>query len=184
MSLRETLRFTSIAFGAAVSASLITTHLDRRTLPDKVALRELVIVDEKKQPTAGIASYNGRTVLTFYSPNSPRPALEVGLEDGGATRFLRFFGGQGQVIAAIDGPSNGGSTLYLGDELRETRVTMGALQTDIPAQGVVRDWGLVFRAPGYREALFNLIVKAPAAPQQPTAAIRLVRSNGGIWTVQ
>mgnify|MGYP007095782350 FL=1 len=92
MPLSRIFASTSIALLAAVSASLFTEWLNRTRSPDKLALREIQIMDEKGHPTAAIASYNGRTTLIFYSPDTPGPAIELGVEDSGRSRFLRIFG--------------------------------------------------------------------------------------------
>jgi hypothetical protein len=148
----------------------------------RLETKELIVLDAHNKPAAQLASENGRTVLRFYGPGSST-ALEVGVDERTA-KFVRLFGKDGRTVAALNSlPPNGEATLYLGDDRWETRLILGALRTDTDRGGeAVNDWGLEFRRPGSSQSLFNVLLRSGGSPLEATAALRLIRSDGTVWT--
>lgn len=183
-------KFLGAAFAAsfgAIIGSLLTTSLNSSRMGTNAAIqtRDLTILDEHSRPAARLTSLAGKTVLRFYSAQST-PALEVGVEQNGSSRFVRFFANNGRMVAALNSVApNGESTLYLGDERWATRVIIGAMLTDLdPQRDAASDnWGLEFRKPGSNENLFNVLVRSSPTSARVTAALRLMQSDGRLWTV-
>lgn len=151
-------------------------------LSETPKIRELTLLDEKGRTAATLSAFQGEAKLRFYSGGEP--ALDVGVS-GNESRFVRFLGKHGRVLAALNsGPPNGEATLYLGDERWETRVILGALRSDvIPTADGVEEWGLKFRKPGSSSgALIQMLVESASDPSRATATIRLVRPDGSVWT--
>ena len=150
----------------------------------RIEAREFVLLDENNQRAAVLESVGGRSALKVLRDNSAL-ALELGVEKSRSSRFLTFIGKDHRVLAALNSlPPNGETTLYLGDERWETRIILGALQTDMPATTGVNDWGLLFRRLGSTESLFNVHVQYDDDPRlRSKAAIKLLRRGGSTWGV-
>ncbi len=187
MTFKQLLGAASAAAFGAVAGSLITAALNRpgSVTSGTILAREIVILDEYSHPAARLTSFGGSTVLRFYTAEST-PAVDVGIADRGASRFVRFFGKGGGIVAALNSlPPHGESTLYIGDERWASRIIIGALQTDIPGpqSGGVNDWGLQLRKPRSTQSLFSVLVKSPPLEETATAGLLFVRSDGKVWTL-
>jgi hypothetical protein len=130
-----------------------------------------------------LESLNGRTALRFYDQNK-LPALEVGVDTSSGTRFIRMLGRDGRLLAALNSlPPNGETTLYLGDERWGARIILGAIPSDDQAfTAGVNDWGLQCRKPGSPNPVFNLLLRSVGDTLRTSATIRLVRSDGSVWS--
>ncbi len=176
--------FTAAVIGG-ITGSLATGSLGTSTQPRSATLkaRELVIVDENGRPAARLTSSGGETVLRFYT-DGVTPAMEIGATRNPPSRFVRMMSRDGNIVAGLNSqPPDGHTTLALGDQRRPTRIVLGALGTaDIPRDGTVDEWGLLFRTPGIPEPRLSVLIKSKDAAR-PSAAIRLIRPDGTEWTV-
>lgn len=173
----------SAAFGAVFGCAVARMSFTGQPSPsERIETRELVVLDEHRKAAATLGSIDGRTVLRFLDSNS-RVQLEVGLQSARGERFVRMYGRDGRVLAALNSSTpNGETTLYLGDERWASRVVLGALRTDMEDGALgIEDWGLQFRRPGASGSLFSVLVKSASDPRSAEAHLRLARPDGTEW---
>jgi hypothetical protein len=173
-------------FGAVLgSLSVVWMNRVQASTVEKLEIRQIVLLNENGRQAAQLESRNNRTALTFFAGDGT-PALEVGVNSREQARFIHFFGKRGRLVAALNSLAPyGETTLVLGDERQETRIIVGAFQTDIDASHGkgVDDWGIEFRSLGSIRPLYTALMKSPAYPAPPIVALRLVRSDGEEWTI-
>jgi hypothetical protein len=173
---------TSAAMIGGIIGSLTLAYLPHtEAASSETQTKALVLLDENNQPAARLGFVNGNTVLQFYNRDST-VALEIGVERKGRERFLHFFGQAGRSLASLNSLQTGDTTLYLGDRLG-TRVTLGALLSDVATDKPTGEWGLVFPKPRSTALLFDLRVHSSQELQRSSAGIQLIRQNGEEWSV-
>lgn len=149
--------------------------------PTRIEAREFVLLDEHSEAVARLATSNGRTVLRLSRKGSP-VALEVGIDTGHSERFIHFLGKDDSIVAALNSSEpQGAATLYLGDEVWETRAVFGALRGDVEPARNVDTWGLTIHAPGALSPLFGILAKPVGGSTAWAAGLRLVQPNGEVW---
>jgi hypothetical protein len=182
--MKQILLTAAAACVGAIAGITFMTALPSRSeafgTPQIMRTRQLEVVDEKGGVAARIRSDKGRAVLEFLS--GERPVIQIGTEDGSA-RFVRLFGPDGRVVAAINSLApDGASTLYLGDTRQEARIVLGALMPgDIPTSAPADDWGIQIRQPRSLEPLLTILAKT-ANESRSTIALRMRRSDGRVWS--
>jgi hypothetical protein len=178
------LTFCAAIFGAIFGyvGAIRVDRVHAAASAEKTEVRELVLLNEKGETTARLYSLEGRTVLRISSATGS-PALELGVDNKRSTAFLRYFGLDGRVIAALNSsPPNGETTLYLGDNRWESRMIVGALRADTqPRNTGIEEWGMQIRSPGSRIPAFSAVSRE-AQPDSPWGAgLRLTLANGKEW---
>jgi hypothetical protein len=137
---------------------------------------ELVLEDPQGRSAARLTTVNGRTVLTFLG-NENEPAIEIGVDQNHSARFVRFFSEEGKMTTALNSaPPHGASTLYLGDDIWTTRITLGASRAP-----EVESWGLRIGVPGSLFPVFHVLSKNPEKSEAWSAGMRMVRPDGQVW---
>jgi hypothetical protein len=185
MAIRTILQSLLIALIGGVIGSYVTLNI-RNPHPDnsrdEIVTRELVIVDDQHEPAARLTSSGGTTTLKFYGPDR-KTALELGLGEKGARKYLHFIGRNEFGVVGLDsGPPHGEATLVLGDERWEGRIILGALRGDvIEGPNGVNEWGMQVRKPNASGSLFDICVRPSSAGYK--ASMRLERENGESWVV-
>lgn len=175
--------FIAAVIGGLVSYLLVSHSSSARAAPpSRIETRELVLLNERSQVAARFRSENGRTVLTLYDGDSD-PALEIGSDTVRGSRFVRMYSRTGKVLAAINSlPPNAESTLYLGDQRREARIVIGAIQSDVQGTNPVNEWGIQIYRPAAVLPVFGVLVMPGANGSGYTAGLHLVKPNGEEWS--
>jgi len=182
--IKERVLAATAALCGAVVGSLATPHFapPRSLEVESIEARRLTILDERGKVTARLASSGGSSVLSFYD-SGMRRVLDVGVEDSGASRFIRLFDTNGEVVAGLNSlPPHGEATLYLGDDRWHSRIVIGALISDVaPAASGTAEWGLELRQPRSSRSLFTALVRTPTDSSESTVGVSLVRPDGTLW---
>jgi hypothetical protein len=181
MALRQLATTAVTALIGGVVGALITSSVrspERGSL-DSVSTHEMLILDNEGRPVARLGSGGDGPTLRFFV--NSEPALEVGIDATGKNKFIHFFGKQHRVVAALNSlPPDGESTLYLGDERCQSRISLGALLTDTDfGTESVEDWGLQFRKPCSNQIPLSILMQ----PSQNgyRARLRIEREKGEAW---
>jgi len=183
----EPVKIFLVAFSAAilgvVVGSLVSGSHTHTATDERVVTKELVLVDDQDKPAARMQYADGKTILTFYSADSA-PVLEVGIDRARTAQFVRFIDAGGTILASLNSVPSGDSTLYLAEKRGGTRVILGALLPDMYRGLPTNDWGLVFRKPGSRQPLIQMVVGSTEKAADSTAGIYVYRPSGqAAWTV-
>jgi len=152
----------------------------------KIALRELLLLDEKNRPAIRLSSVRGRSVLEFLSQNE-KTQVEVGVDQNKRLQFVNFIGSTGfSTMSLHSGFPNGEAALALGDDYFEGRTVLGAQPSDIsltPGTPVVPgsgEWGLRFSRLGQLSPVIYLLVTPKGSNLK--SGIWIEQNKGLAWT--
>lgn len=107
----------------------------------------------------------------------------VWLVYGDGSQALVFKEPDGRLRASLAAHYTGMSALYLGDQQREARVTLGALsEGDVPSAQPPESWGLALHGPGAHQDYMAAYVKGTPRSGKEESRIVLRQGSGAVWT--
>ena len=152
----------------------------------KLALRELLLLDEENRPAIRLSSVKGRSVLEFLRQGE-KAQVEVGVDQNKQLQFVNFIGRTGFLTMSLhSGFPNGEAALALGDDYFEGRTVLGAQPSDIsptldtsvaPGSG---EWGLRFSRLGQLSPVIYLLVTPKGSNLK--SGIWIEQNRGSAWT--
>ena len=171
-----------------IIGGLTTTRIASISLKSsqKLALRELLLLDEENRPAIRLSSVKGRSVLEFLRQGE-KAQVEVGVDQNKQLQFVNFIGRTGFLTMSLhSGFPNGEAALALGDDYFEGRTVLGAQPSDIsptldtsvaPGSG---EWGLRFSRLGQLSPVIYLLVTPKGSNLK--SGIWIEQNRGSAWT--
>ena len=165
--------------GFLVSTS--TTRVRAQEPPGLVVAKEFVLLDEKDRPAARLMYAGGETLLRFYNEDAT-VALEIGAGRKYPDRHIQFFGKDKSPLARLSATPYGDTTLNLTNQSGTIHAALGALFSDSPPDGPVRDWGLDFQGSS-PFPVFSIHARLSKDLLPTNATIQLKRQSGDDWEI-
>lgn len=177
--------FMAALLGGMVAALVIHSgYIASGTAPQQLRAKEFALVDDQGKIQARLYSEGAETRLRYYTEQGD-VALELNADRKDLLRQIIFYGRKGTIPVALNSvPPHGEGTLYLGSDIDQTRIVIGAFHTDMPARpGDRANWGIELRAPFSRESLFRVQATPMDGSLQRGATLAVKRLQGKIWAV-